>query len=191
MGYRWTIRIIMKQTLFFVFLFFTSASSLHSQNIVKNNNTLVEFDAAKTNIEPIKAKNKKVKLILNTENGEIACLMNMADFSFRNKLMQEHFNENYMESDKYPKATFIGNIENFKALDFKAPQTVNVSGKFTIHGVTKQKTVSLLISQKNNSYILEGNFKLELKNYKIKIPSVMFYKITKNVNIFIKTELNK
>ncbi len=173
---------------FFIVLF----TGLHAQT--KNYSTqkgIILFDAAKSNIEPIKAENNRVRLILDTNSGKIACLMSIRDFVFKNKLMQEHFNENYLESDKYPKASFIGNIKDFDTFDFTTSPSIFVEGTFTIHGVSQKKTVTLQITQKEDKFMLTGNFSIALKNFNIKIPSVLFYKITEQVEISLTATLNK
>lgn len=149
------------------------------------------FDAAKTAIEPIKAEHKKAKMILNEETGEIACLIQIVLFEFPNKLMQEHFNENYLESDKYPKATLVGKITHFTTTDFSKEQKINVVGDFTIHGITRNKTVPVTIVKKGNDYTIKGNFTIILKDFKVKIPKLMFYKIAEDVEVTLQAELKK
>ena len=95
-----------------------------------------------TPLENIEAENKKCQAVLNTATGELAIRMNMNGFVFPNKLMQEHFNENYIESEKYPTATFSGKVT--KTLDYTKDGSydVSASGKFTVHGVTKDRTIN-------------------------------------------------
>ena len=90
--------------------------------------------SASTPLENIEAENKKSQVILNTANNEIAIRMNMREFSFPNKLMQEHFNENYMESSKYPKSTFKGKIVNLDQINFTQDGTypAEVSGDLRV-----------------------------------------------------------
>ena len=76
----------------------------------------ITFEASVPAFEEVKAKNESVTCILNTENGEIATLALIKGFRFKIALMEEHFNENYIESDRYPKATFKGKIDDFKML---------------------------------------------------------------------------
>ncbi|MGY5355469.1 YceI family protein [Wenyingzhuangia sp. IMCC45467] len=182
----------MKKSLFYSLIFLLGTTFFYGQkNLFKTNNAIVKFDAAKTNIEPIKAENQKAKIVLNTNTGEIACLMNMVDFEFPNKLMQEHFNENYIESEKYPKATFTGRINNFNTLNFNTEQTINVTGNFKIHGQTQQKTVLLKILKEENLYVLTSNFTIQLKDFKIKIPSIMFLKIAEEVEVQLTAKLKE
>lgn len=167
-------------------------SSLCTQaQLFKTEQAHIKFDAAKTAVEPITAENTQAKLILNEANGELACLLEVAQFSFPNKLMQEHFNENYLESDKYPKATLVGVIKDFKTADFTTEKEVVVEGDFTIHGKKVKKSIPVTLVKKGNTYHLKGVFTLELKEFKIKIPKIMFYKITEDVEVVLNAELNK
>lgn len=172
-------------------LFLLGTVLTYSQtSIYKTETASIQFDVAKTTIEPIKAKNTKAKIILDSKTGEIACLINMIDFSFPNKLMQEHFNENYMESDKYPTATFSGTIEKISEVDFSEEQKVKASGIFTIHGKKHKKEIDLYIQKTNKRFHLKSNFTLQLKDFKIKIPKIMFYKIAEEVEVSLWAELN-
>ncbi|MGY6649188.1 YceI family protein [Wenyingzhuangia sp. IMCC45574] len=164
---------------------------LANAQLYKTDKANIRFDAAKTAIEPIKAENKKAKLILNEKTGEIACLIQIAQFEFPNKLMQEHFNENYLESDTYPKATLAGKITNFTSTDFSTAKEVKVVGDFTIHGKKQNKTVPVTIVKKGDTYTINGSFKLILKDYKVKIPKLMFYKIAEDVEVTLNAELKK
>lgn len=174
------------------FLFLMGSFVFYGQNsLLKNNTTQIQFDAAKSSIEPITAKSSNAKLLLNTLTGEIASLINIADFVFPNKLMQEHFNENYLESDKYPIASFEGMIPNFATTDFSSEQSIQVAGVFTIHGKKQKKNMIFKIEKTAEEYILKSKFSLELKDYKIKIPKVMFYKIAEQVEVSVLSKLKR
>jgi hypothetical protein len=166
------------QIILFSFLFITTA---HSQEkfITKQGSISIFSDSS---LEVIHAYNEQVLSIIDGNTGEIAILMLMKSFSFEKALMQEHFNENYVESDKFPKATFKGKILNFKNED-NLNQTVMIEGVLTIHGVTKKvKTnAELLITKKGLS--LNGNFEVEVLDYGIKIPSLMVNNIGKTIKI--------
>ncbi len=123
-------------------------------------------------LEKIEAQTKQATCILNTENKELAFKVLIKSFEFKKALMQEHFNENYMESDKFPESTFKGNIIQPNMLDFSKEGThdVVVSGKLTIHGVTKdiQAKGTLSIIEGASKIKLLSNFSVLLKDYDIK-----------------------
>ncbi|ANW94778.1 hypothetical protein AXE80_00035 [Wenyingzhuangia fucanilytica] len=182
----------MKKILLYISIFLLGTIPFYGQQgIYKTENAIIKFDAAKGNIEPIKAENIKAKLILKDSTGEIACLMDMTNFEFPNKLMQEHFNENYIESDQYPKASFSGKIDNFINTDFSKEQTLNLKGEFKIHGVSLTKTIPISVLKLNNTYNIKSNFNLQIKDFDIKIPSIMFYKIAEEVNVNLTAELKE
>jgi polyisoprenoid-binding protein YceI len=106
--------------------------------------------------------------------------------------MQEHFNESYLESEKYPNAGFNGKIENWK--DFiitEKPQKVIIAGEMTIHGVTNSIKESGLLYQVNEKVKGEAVFKVMLEDYKVKIPKILIKNIAESVEIKMNLELNK
>lgn len=116
-------------------------------------------------LENIEALNSKVTSILDTENGNIVFSMAIKDFVFEKSLMQEHFNENYMESEKFPKSTFKGKITNLSEVNFdqngKYPATIE--GELLIHGVTKQVKVTGFIEVKDGKIMANAKFPIRVK----------------------------
>jgi len=136
-----------------------------------------------TPLEDIKAENKKCQAILNTATGELAIRMNMRDFVFPNKLMQEHFNENYIESDKFPTATFSGKID--KTIDYTKDGEFDASatGKFTVHGVTKTQTINGKIKIAGGNISINSDFQVALTDHKIEVPEIVFVKIAQKIDV--------
>lgn len=155
----------------------------HAQTAMYSTNGGVTVFSSDTPLENIRAENKKSQAILNTTTGEIAVRMNMKDFDFPNKLMQEHFNENYIESDKYPTATFSGKMD--KTIDYsKEGETdISASGKFTVHGVTKTRTIAGKIKITNGKITLKSGFQVALSDHKIEVPQIVFVKIAQNIQV--------
>ncbi len=139
--------------------------------------------SASTPLENIEAENKKSQVILNTANGEIAIRMNMREFVFPNKLMQEHFNENYIESEKYPTATFSGKVD--KAPDYTKDGNYDVSatGKFTVHGVAKERTIKGKMKIEGGKITVSSDFEVALVDHNIEVPSVVFVKIAQIIKV--------
>ncbi len=138
---------------------------------------------SKTPLEDIDATNKQVSSIINTANNEVAVQMRATQFIFPNKLMQEHFNENYLESEKYPSATFKGKIK--EAVDLKVPGTYSITaiGSATIHGVTKPIEIKGTIISSGQSLTFNGQFDIKLADYKVDIPKIVFAKIAESVQV--------
>ena len=135
-------------------------------------------------IEDIAATNKKATSIFNAEASEIAFSVPINEFQFEKKLMQEHFNEKYMESEKFPKATFAGTISGF---DLKATgaQQAKASGKLTIHGVTKTVDIPGTAEVQSGNIILKAKFIVKLADYNIKIPQLMWQNIAEQVEVTV------
>ncbi len=135
-----------------------------------------------TPMEDIKADNNQVLSIVDTENGNVAITILIKSFMFEKSLMQEHFNENYMESGTYPKAKFKGSIDNFSALKAGSNEVV-VKGDMTIHGVTKSVETKASLFKSEDSIVLRGAFDIEIADYNIEIPSVVAANIAKKVAV--------
>jgi len=136
-------------------------------------------------IEDIEANNNAVSSVLS--NGEIAFEVPIKSFEFKKELMQEHFNSNYMESDKFPKANFKGNIADFNKVDLKKNGTYNVEvdGSMTIHGVTQKIKTKGTLTVKDNTVRAQATFPIALKDYNISIPTLVIQKIAEVVQVTV------
>jgi len=145
-----------------------------------------------TSMEEIEAHNHQVVSTLDVATGDIAFAMLVKAFEFKAALMQEHFNENYMESDKIPKAIFKGKITNLDKINFKKDGSypAEVTGSLTIHGVTKTITTKGTIEVKGTVITSKAKFTVVPKVYDIKIPSLVENKIAKEVEINLETAYN-
>ncbi len=134
-------------------------------------------------IENIEAKNEDGKSLFDVATGEIAFTIPIQSFQFEKSLMQEHFNENYLESEKYPNATFKGKILNFSSS--AGEQQLTAEGSITIHGVTKPLSAEGTGKWNGDSFVLKSSFPVKLEDFKIKIPKVVFYNIAEIVDVTI------
>jgi polyisoprenoid-binding protein YceI len=137
-------------------------------------------------LEDIKATSKSVNSILNTVNNEIAFMIPMRSFQFGKALMQEHFNEKYMESDKYPQALYKGTIN--EKPDYSKPGTypVTTKGQFTIHGVAKEINEKGELIIDKGSITLNTRFFVALQDYNITKPSLVFNNIADTIEVKLK-----
>jgi len=140
-----------------------------------------------TPVEDIEAHNRQSVSILNTETGEIQISILIKSFEFKVALMQEHFNENYMESSKFPKSSFKGNIVHLDKVDFTkdGTYTSDVAGDLTIHGVVKKVTTSGTFEVKDGKVTAKAKFIVSPKDYEIVIPSLVESKIAKEIEITV------
>lgn len=135
-------------------------------------------------IEDIKATNTTVTSIFDLVKKEVAFLVKVKDFQFDKKLMQVHFNEKYMESEKYPKATFIGQVTAFSP-EKTGVQQVTAQGKLFIHGVTKEVKVPGTIEKRGSNLFLKTKFMIRLADYNINIPQIIWNNVAEEVEVDI------
>jgi hypothetical protein len=145
---------------------------------------------SETPLENIEAHSKNVVAILSTKTRDVAIQVANTSFQFPNKLMQEHFNEKYMESEKYVKSSFAGKIN--EDIDFSKEGTydVTVTGKLNIHGVPQDRTISGKIIVKGGTIQLISDFKVIVADHKIEIPTLVATKIAEEINVHLDVVLN-
>ncbi len=146
---------------------------------------------SKATLEDIEAKNNQVTGLLDASNGNLAFIVLVKSFEFDKSLMQTHFNDNYMQSDTYPKSTFDGKITNNGDVKYSANGTYNVtvSGKLTIHGVTKEVTSSGTATVSGTNVTLKSSFKIKLEDYGIKNDKIK--NIASEIEVNVNTTLAK
>ena len=142
-------------------------------------------------IEDIAATSKSAQVMMNATKGDVAVKVTIKGFAFEKKLMEEHFNEKYMESDKYPYATFSGKVKD--SLDYKKDGTykVTVVGKLNMHGVEKERTIPATVTIKGGEISIESKFIVALKDHNIEIPSLVAQNIAEQVEITVKSTLTE
>ena len=166
-----------------LYTFIFSQQVLFSQQFYTDKG-VTKFDGSKAAFEPIKASNNNTVSIIDSSDGQIAAVILISEFDFRLGLMQEHFNENYLESNVYPKSTFEGQIKNFSLeelnQDFKEHE---IKGVLTIKGVNNNITTKAKIRKIDEKIELSSGFSVMLSDYKVKIPKIVFKKIDEEVKI--------
>jgi polyisoprenoid-binding protein YceI len=137
-------------------------------------------------LEDIEARNDKVAAVLDMAAGQLAFSVPIREFQFKRTLMQEHFNENYMESDRYPKSTFTGQIINapqvFKQLA-SGPQNVEVEGTLALHGVTRKILVPGTLQLRDGQLVVFAYFNIAPADFAIDIPLLVRENIAKSVSV--------
>ncbi|WP_201977329.1 YceI family protein [Hymenobacter rubidus] len=136
-------------------------------------------------IEDIEAKNQQVAAVLDFGTGQLAFSVPIKAFVFKRTLMQEHFNENYLESDKFPKATFAGRFNGCDAamLATAGPHNVQVEGDLTLHGVTHHVQVPASVELKSGQLLAFATFPVASADYNIEIPLLVRNNIAKIVTV--------
>jgi hypothetical protein len=140
-----------------------------------------------TPLENIEAHNKQASGIIDSETGEVVVSLLMKSFEFEKALMQEHFNENYVESHKFPKGKFKGSIVNYNEIAFDKPgtYTANMKGTLNIHGVDKEIETPVELSVDGEKIHVKGKFVASPADFNIEIPSVVRKNIAKQIDVNI------
>ena len=171
--------------LFFLLLFLNLAFAINAQKYMTKNGYIGFF--SHTTMEDIKGDNNQVAGVLDISTGEIVFQALIKSFHFDRALMEEHFNENYMESDKFPKTSFKGKITNLSSINFSKNGTydVAVEGDLTIHDVTNKISVNGTLEVVTGGINANSKFKIVPEDYKINIPGVAREKINKNLEVTV------
>ncbi len=152
----------------------------------------IKFEASMPAFEEVAGTNKSSSCILNAENGELGALCLIKAFKFKSALMEEHFNENYLESSKYPKSTFKGKILNFDKVKLTATKKEYVlEGELSIHGVTQKVKIAIFLSTDGSKIFATSVFTVKAKDYKIDVPSLVKSKISENIKVSFNFVLDK
>jgi polyisoprenoid-binding protein YceI len=144
-------------------------------------------------MEKIEASNRQVNAAIDMNTGDFVFKVLMKSFVFEKALMQEHFNENYVESDKYPNATFVGKVTNLKDVNLakEGIYNVEVAGKLTIHGETKEIREKGTLEVKGGAIFAKSKFNVLLSDYKISIPNTVVNNISKTIEVTVDLYLEK
>lgn len=165
------------------------AVGLNAQKFMTKNGYIGFF--SHTPIEDIKADNNQVASILDTSTGEIVFQALMKSFKFEKALMEEHFNENYVESEKFPKSTFKGKIVNLSDVNFSKPGVykATVTGDLTIHGITKNISEPGEIEIAGDGINARSKFIIIPEDYNIEIPAVVRENIAKEITVTVEVKM--
>ena len=183
----------MKRTIIILLVLLLSGSLCNSygQLYFTKNGRLSFF--SKTPIENISADNNQVLSVLNVQTGVLQFSVLNNAFYFPKAKMQEDFNENYMETYKYPMSTFRGNITDISNVDISKDGSYNVSvkGDLSIHGVTKSITVPATITVTGGKISAASSFKVLVKDYNISVPTIVTNKIAETIEVTVSCNYEK
>ncbi len=180
----------MKYSLFTLILLIAGSGFLAGQSYFATDAYISFFSEAP--LEDILAENNKVTTTFDIATGELNYAVPIKDFEFRKSLMKTHFNENYMESEKFPKASFKGVIRDWDPtlLDDENVHSVIVEGDMTIHGTMNPVTYTATLIKKGQEFVAESTFPISVAEYGVKVPTLLIKKIAEEVQVTIKVEYN-
>ena len=169
---------------FLIFFCALISISVHAQHLFSSKSATISFFAS-TPAEDIEATSTKASSVIDTKTRNLIFKVSNTTFQFPQKLMQEHFNENYMESDKYPASTFKGRITDDVDLTKDGTYNVTIDGSLDVHGITKnyQTKANLIVSK--GTITAKTSFKVKVADHQIKIPTLVFAKIAQIVDVHI------
>lgn len=181
----------MKNLFLLISFFVLSTGILSAQRFFTKSGT-IGFDAtSSTSPEKIEGMNRSATCVVDTKSGAIQFAVLMKGFAFERALMEEHFNENYVESHKFPKAEFKGKIKDIEGIDFSrdATHTVKVKGDLTMHGKTEEvETTGKLVIQGGKINAM-ADFTVKLSDFNISIPGLVADKVSKSARISVSCSL--
>jgi hypothetical protein len=168
-----------------LFFFLTIALAVNAQKYMTKNGFIGFF--SQTPMENIKGDNNQVAGVLDISTGEMVFQALIKSFHFDRALLEEHFNENYMESDKFPKSSFKGKIKNLSNVNFSKNgiYDVTVEGELTIHDATNKISAKGTIEVVTGGINANSKFNIVPEDYKINIPGVVREKINKNLEVTV------
>jgi hypothetical protein len=168
-----------------IFVYTICNSQIYTSSII-----MTEF-SSRTSIESFAAKSSIGNSALNIKTGKLIFKISIKSFNFSNTLMQEHFNETYMESEKYPVASFEGKIVDLPDMKKPGEYSLKVKGVFSIHGVEKTKEIIANFIIENET-VIESNayFKLRPSEFKIIIPNLIVQKIASDIDVIVNSKFN-
>jgi polyisoprenoid-binding protein YceI len=178
----------MKKCLF-IFIFLLSGFALKAQDVFTDSKLKVSF-FSETSAANIDAHSSYGSGALNVKSKKIYATIKVKSFEFTHELMQEHFNENYIESDKYPDADFNGTITDDVDLTKSGTYKVTASGKLTMHGVAVDRTILLTIAVNGNQITVHSEFMVHIPDHKITIPTLVTQQIAEDVKVTVDGILN-
>lgn len=152
------------------------------QKLYEGNGTISFSSVAP--LETIKASSDQLRGIIDWDKNTFAFTFPVKSFDgFNSALQKEHFNEHYLETDKYPNSTFTGKIIGVDECDIECETTVYAKGKLNIHGVTQLVTIPATFTKQTDAIAVQSDFKIQLSDYKISIPQILEAKISPTIDV--------
>jgi polyisoprenoid-binding protein YceI len=178
-------------TIFSFVILLMASLSVQAQRYMTRNGHISFFSEAP--LENIEAHNRQVNAAFDASSGELVFRVLMKSFQFEKALMQEHFNENYVESDKYPNATFTGTVSNLSEIDLSKNSiyTAVVEGDLTMRGITKPVKETGTFEVNGDELTGKCVFNIQLKDYNITIPRAVASNISETIEIRVDVAMRK
>jgi hypothetical protein len=177
----------MKTKTFTIALLWLSAYNLKAQLFIGEKSNLAFFSS--TSLENIDAVNSSIKPLFNSKTGAFAMQARQTDFKFKSSFMQEHYNENYMESEKFPFAVFIGKVNEVIDFTKDGVYEVSMTGKLSMHGVELPRVIKGTIAVKGDVITMDSKFDVKVADHNIKVPSLYVAKIAEVIEVTFHSDM--
>lgn len=180
-----------RKIVFILAVVFIGSTQMTAQRLMTRIGYVKFFSS--TPIENIEATTNQAQSIFDLSNGSLVFKVSVKSFVFEKQLMQEHFNENYMESNSFPDATFSGRVTNLNELDLNSPgvHPVQLVGKLKIHNVEKEVSVTGTLESKSDKLSFGSTFQIKPEDYGIEIPNVVREKIAQIIEVTVLTNYQR
>jgi polyisoprenoid-binding protein YceI len=174
-----------------LYILFLLSTAGQAQDKYYTKSGKIEF-SSRASLEDIDAKNKTVSVLLDSKTGMLQFSVLLKSFEFEKALMEEHFNSDYVESDKYPKAEFKGTITNNATVNYNKDGTyqVKIKGLLTLHGISKNLETNATIIVIGPKLEANATFTILLSDYNIRVPSMAKDKVARKIKISVDCKLD-
>ncbi len=172
-----------KSSVSLFYAFFIMVFSSYGQILTTSEGETTFYAEAPAPATDVSAITKKTRISINKETGQVSVRINMKDFVLPKTLMQKHYNEKYMETDKFPTSTFEGKMSSVPDFSKNGTYDVTATGNLLVHGVTKKRTITGKITVKDGTATLSSEFDVKLADHNVTIPVIFFMKITESVKV--------
>ncbi|MCB0651812.1 MAG: YceI family protein [Saprospiraceae bacterium] len=172
-----------------VLLLLFSSFSSQDEKVFRVSDGNVHF-LSEAPLEIIKASSTELKGALDTEKGTFAFSVSLKSFEgFNSPLQKVHFNENYIESNRFPATTFAGKLIEKYDLSQDGTYSVRAKGKFTVHGITQERIIKSQVVVKSGKINIQASFTVLLEDHDIEIPKIVFQKIAEEIKVTLEANL--
>lgn len=177
--------------LVYLFVMVTNSAFFPMEKAYSSEKGEIEF-LSDAPLERIEAKSKQLRGLVQLDTRRFAFSVAIGTFEgFNSELQREHFNENYLESQKYPQATFSGKLLDEIVLNKTGKQTIRVKGQFTVHGVSKERTIEAQVESTKNKLDIVASFQVPLADHAIEIPRLVTQKIAESIQVTVHAQLEE
>jgi len=183
------LKAIISKVLMLTLVFSTTTVAIYAQDDILKDQSVHAAFFSETPIENIEANNYNGQAVLDAKTGKILFVITIKEFEFDKSLMQKHFNQQYLESDKYPEASFDGMIVDWEGIP-SSKKVYDIEGTLSIHGVSREISEKASLGPSGEGLTGKSTFKVLLEDYDIKVPKLVVKKIAEEIEVRVTANYN-